>query len=142
MKTALFKAGKTGAFLFLFALILLYPKLSLYYAATGLKLWLGCMVPALLPFMILSAIMVRQNLTESFAGILYPVFSPFKLSRNCVYCIILGFLCGFPMGARTIAQLYEKKCLSQKEATLLLAFCNNIGPSFFLGPLIIIRIKS
>ncbi|MGN1146802.1 MAG: hypothetical protein ACI4TB_00170 [Lachnospiraceae bacterium] len=83
--------------------------------------------------MILSAIMIRQNLTESFAGILYPAFTPFQLSRNCVYCIILGFLCGFPMGARTIAGLYEKKCLNRKEASFLLAFCNNIGPVYYIS---------
>lgn len=132
MKTTLRKLQKTGVFLLVFALILLYPHLSLYYAATGLTLWLDCMVPALLPFMILSGIMVRQNLSESFAGMLYPVFTPFKISRNCVYCMILGFLCGFPMGARTTAQLYERNELTKKEAAFLLAFTNNLGPVYYV----------
>ena len=82
MKTILRKAIKTGVFLLVFTLILLYPQLSLYYAATGLTLWLDYMVPALLPFMILSGIMIRQNLSESFAGMLFPIFAPYKISRN------------------------------------------------------------
>ena len=121
-------------FLVLFFLILLYPGMSVRFAATGLNLWFECMVPALLPFMILSGIMVRQNLTERFAKILSPVLKPiYRLSNNCIYCIILGFFCGFPMGAKTVAELYERKQLSKKEASLLLAFCNNIGPVFFLN---------
>ena len=37
------------------------------------------------------------------------------------------------MGAHTAAQLYENKMISQKEASFLLAFCNNIGPVYFLS---------
>lgn len=121
-------------FLALFFLILLYPGRSVHFAATGLKLWFECMVPALLPFMILSGIMIRQNLTERFAKILSPVLKPiYRLGNNCIYCIILGFFCGFPMGAKTVAELYEREQLNKKEASLLLAFCNNIGPVYFLN---------
>ena len=37
------------------------------------------------------------------------------------------------MGAHVTAQLYEKKQISKAEASLLLAFCNNIGPVYFLS---------
>lgn len=121
-------------FLALFFLILLYPNRSVHFAATGLNLWFECMVPALLPFMILSGIMIRQNLTERFAKILSPILKPiYRLGNNCIYCIILGFFCGFPMGAKTVAELYQRKQLNKKEASLLLAFCNNIGPVYFLN---------
>lgn len=134
MKPSVKKVLKSGFFLLLLTLILLYPHFSLYYAATGLSLWFDRMVPVLFPFMLLSTIMIRQNLTEDFAGILYPILGPlFRISRNCVYCILLGFLCGFPMGAKVIAQLYERKKLNHREAEFLLAFCNNIGPVYFLG---------
>lgn len=134
MKAILNKFIKSSLFLLLFALILLYPQLSLYYAAVGLKLWFERMVPTLLPFMILSGVMVRQNLTEGFAGILYPILRPiYKISRNCAYCLLLGFLCGFPMGARTVAELYERKRLNKREAEFLLAFCNNIGPVYYIS---------
>lgn len=121
-------------FLLCFALLLGYPSLSLSCAACGLTLWFQCMVPVLLPFMILSGIVVRQNLTESITGILSPLLSPlFRISRNGIYCLLVGFLCGFPMGARTVAQLYTEQALSKREATQLLAFCNNIGPVYFIS---------
>lgn len=125
---------KLWFFLALFFLILRYPELSARYAAMGLHSWFECMVPALLPFMILSGIMIRQNLTERFAKVLSPLLKPvYRLNDNCVYGILLGFLCGFPMGARTASDLYERKRISKREASLLLAFCNNIGPVYFLN---------
>lgn len=134
MKFFFHKIIKPVFFLLLFALILLYPKVSLSYAANGLKLWFDRMVPTLFPFMILSTVMIRQNLTESFAGLLYPIAGRlYRMSRNCVYCLLLGFLCGFPMGARTIAEMYERKNLTKREAEFLLAFCNNIGPVYYIG---------
>lgn len=124
----------TAFFLMLTALMLLYSKESLHFALTGLNLWFLKMIPALFPFMILSGIMVRMNLTQRFVKLLYPVFGPlFRLSKNGVYCIIMGFLCGFPMGAKVITELYERERLQKQEAEYLLAFCNNIGPIYFIS---------
>ena len=76
---------------------------------------------------------MRQNLTEAFTSFIYPFLGPlFKISKNGVYCLLLGFLCGFPMGARVIADLYERNKLPKREAEYLLAFCNNIGPVYYI----------
>ncbi|MCM1044919.1 MAG: hypothetical protein NC417_05380 [Candidatus Gastranaerophilales bacterium] len=128
------KLAITLLFLVLTYGILTHSQLSLAYALTGLTLWYEKMVPALLPFMILSGIMVRLHLTEGFTTLLYPFLRPlFRVSRNVCYAIILGFLCGFPMGAKTVADLYERDMITRREAEYLLAFCNNIGPVYFLS---------
>lgn len=114
--------------------MLLYGSLSAQLALEGLNLWFTKMIPALLPFMILSGILIGTGLSDSFAALFAPVLRPlFSLSDSCLYCIIIGFLCGFPMGARVCAQSYERGRISRQEATLLLAFCNNIGPIYFTG---------
>ncbi len=119
-------------FLFLTFCILSHSGLSLAYASLGLELWFNKMIPSLLPFMILSGIMVRLKLTEKIAMVLYPVISPlFHVRKNVVYCMALGFLCGFPMGAKVTADLYEHNMLTRREAEYLMAFCNNIGPVYF-----------
>lgn len=124
----------TAFFLFFIYCILTHSELSLYYALSGLELWFGKMIPSLLPFMILSGIMVRLELTQGFASVLYPIINPiFRVSKNGCYVIIIGFLCGFPMGAKTVADLYSDGKLSRQEAEYLLAFCNNIGPVYFLS---------
>lgn len=92
------------------------------------------MVPTLLPFMILSGIMVRLNLTEHMVKIISPFLMPLlRISLNGIYAVAIGFLCGFPMGAKVIADLYSCHKLSKKEASYLLAFCNNIGPVYFIS---------
>ena len=124
----------TALSLYLIFLMLRYPALSLEYACTGLTLWFTKMVPTLLPFMILSGIMIRMNLTERFVGLLHPLLHRiYGTSRNGSYTIIMGFLCGFPMGARIVGELYEQHKLSREESALLLSFCNNIGPIYFLS---------
>ena len=124
----------TALALYLIILLLRYPALSLEYASTGLNLWLTKMVPVLLPFMILSGIMIRMDLTESFVSLLHPLFQRlFGTSKNGSYTIIMGFLCGFPMGARIVGELCESGRLSHEEGSRLLYFCNNIGPIYFLS---------
>ncbi len=124
----------TLIFLILTALLLTYPLESLAFSLTGLQLWFNKMIPALLPFMILSGMMVRLNLTEYFARLVSPLLMPLMhISLNGIYAIIIGFLCGFPMGARTIAEMYSCGKLSREEASFLLAFCNNIGPVYFIS---------
>ena len=130
------KKSKTITLLFLIltGMLLVYPKESLAFSLTGLQLWFNRMVPTLLPFMILSGIMIRLNLTEHVVKIISPVLTPLlRISLNGLYAVTIGFLCGFPMGARVIAQLYASHKLSRSEASYLLAFCNNIGPIYFIS---------
>lgn len=131
-KKSLYRIFITLVFLLLFYLMLRFPAESVFYAFTGLTLWFQKMIPSLFPFMILSGIMIRMDLTKYFALVLSPLLKPiFKVSGNGAYCIIMGFLCGFPMGAKVIADLYERGKLSKTEAVYLLSFCNNIGPIYF-----------
>ena len=121
-------------FLLLTFYILTNPKISLQYALTGLQLWFYNMIPTLLPFMILTGIMIHLNLTSTFVQVVKPILYPlFRLDDDCLYVIVIGFLCGFPMGARVIAQMYELGKLSKEKAALLLSFCNNIGPVYMTG---------
>lgn len=122
----------TLLFLLLSGCILTHSQLSLSYAGMGLELWFRNMIPSLLPFMILSGIMIRMNLTEKAAMILYPAVRPvYKVRKNVCYAMLTGFLCGFPMGAKTVDDLYSRQMITKREAEYLLAFCNNIGPVYF-----------
>lgn len=109
----------TFLFVYLISLLLLYPKESISYAREGLLIWFQTMLPTLMPFMILSTLMISLHLTD-FLG-----------AKK--YCIVMGFLCGFPMGAKVVKDLYLKENLSKQEAADLLGFCNNLGPVFLLN---------
>jgi len=122
----------TLLFLVLTGCILTHSQLGMSYAAMGLTLWFQKMIPALLPFMILSGLVVRLKLTEGAVALVYPVIRPlYRVSKNVCYCMLMGFLCGFPMGARVVSELYSRDMITHREAEYLLAFCNNIGPVYF-----------
>lgn len=129
--------SKIKVFLFftLFIVILCNPTLAAYYAFDGLKQWATKIVPTLFPFMVLSSIMVYAGFDYILSNILNKFMHPFfpYCTYSGLYAIFIGFFCGFPMGAKTVSDLYRQKRLSYKEATYLCGFCNNISPSFFLG---------
>lgn len=119
-------------FLAITVCILTHSAESLIFALNGLELWFHSMIPALLPFMILSGTLVRMGMTEGFTTLVYPFINPiFRISRNACYVMVMGFMCGFPMGAKCIDDLLARKMLTVTEAKWLLAFCNNIGPVYF-----------
>lgn len=119
-------------FLTLTYFILVHSDISLFYAFNGFALWYSKMVPALLPFMIISGLLIHLNLAHRFTGILHPLFHKlYHCSPYISYGIFMGFLCGFPMGAKVVADLYTSDKISYDEAEFLLCFTNNIGPVYF-----------
>lgn len=120
--------------LFCMTMLLLFPVEALSYTFTGLSLWLEKMVPTLFPFMMLSQILICFDLIPVFLSIFRPILRRlFRLPDAGLYCILTGFLCGFPMGAKNVSELYRRGQLSLSEAQTLLNFCNQIGPVFFLS---------
>jgi len=115
-------------------LFLLFPGVVLAAARTGLLLWFNNVMPALLPFMIIANMFINFG----FARFLGQFLQPFMKRVFCLpgvggFAFIVGLTSGYPMGAKTVADLYRNKELNAKEAQHLLAFCNNAGPVFILG---------
>lgn len=124
---------KAGVLLFL-ALILAFPASSYQGAKKGLLLWFNTLLPTLLPFMILSNLIVYMRITAPLSRILYPVFHRiFRVSKNGCYPVLIGFLSGIPVGAKTTADMMERGELSASEGQYLLGLCNNASPMFIMS---------
>lgn len=117
----------------LILLFVFFPAMVSQGAKLGLTLWFHTVLPALLPFMVLSNFMIKQNVTGAVSRVVYPVFARmFGLSRAGCYPAVIGLLSGYPVGAKTTAQLYRERMISREEAQYLLSFCNNASPMFLL----------
>lgn len=116
------------------AALLFFPDVSAAAAREGVTLCLQTVLPSLFPFFVLSSLLVQSDvprlLSRAMAGVMYPLFG---VSGAGASALILGLLGGYPVGARTVAELYGRGEIGREEAEQLLAFCNNSGPGFFLG---------
>ncbi|MDD3174000.1 MAG: transporter [Herbinix sp.] len=127
--------------LFLIAM-LLFPSASFKGASSGLLLWFHNILPNLLPFIILSNLMVRLNITKQISRIFYPLLGRlFRISCEGCYPIIIGFLSGIPMGAKSTADLVAEKKITLGEGQFLLSMCNNASPMFIIGYIAITQLK-
>lgn len=120
-------------FLFLFFLMLIFSKTTFAGAFNGLNLWLFTVLPSLLPYMIISSFMTESGTFRYLSRLLSPITRHiFALSENCGYVILLGFLCGYPIGSKLSADMVKKGEISVREGQILLAFCNNVSPAFLV----------
>lgn len=114
--------------------LLLHPKESLAGAKDGLGLWLNVMLPTLLPFLILTGALLKT-------GNIHKLLKPsaffwkkfFGLSPSGAYVLILGLLCGYPMGAKLAHDLYINQQISRREGEYLLTFTCNASPAFVIS---------
>lgn len=110
---------------------LLNSAVTLKGAAAGLILWFQTVIPTLLPFMILSSVLVKLKGEQLLAGFLSPVTGPLLgLSSAGNYVLFIGLFCGYPLGAKTAAELVKENRLSAAEGQYLMNFCNNVSPAF------------
>lgn len=114
--------------------LMCWPRESMAAARDGLMLCGNVIIPSLFPFFVLSALVVNLGLADYLGrGLAYVMGPLFRLPGACASAVALGFIGGYPVGARTALSLYEKGLCSRDEAERLLAFCNNSGPAFILG---------
>ena len=117
-----------------FSALLLLPEVSAQAARDAMLLCAQTLIPSLFPFFVLSSLLIACGASELLSALLSPLMRPlFGLSGTGAAALALGLCGGYPVGARTAAELVENGALSQEEGERLLAFCNNAGPGFLLG---------
>lgn len=124
------------SFLLLFFLVcmLCLPNVTIAAAKQGLLLWVRQVVPVLLPFSILSHILLSSELIPWLCEIIARLFGwCYPIAPIGFYPLVAGSLFGFPVGAQIISELSRTKRLCPAQADLLLGMCCNLSPGFLLG---------
>ncbi len=125
---------KSAAILLLAFLLIFQTNDAKPAIQEGLRLCASSVLPALFPFFVLSDLWIRSGAAEHAAVLFTPVMEAvFHLPGASASALLLGSFGGYPVGARTAAQLYRDGILSREAAEQVLLFCNNAGPSFIIG---------
>lgn len=108
---------------------------SFGYAVTdGLNLWLACVVPALFPYLFITTLLSGINITKTISMRLSPVTSKvFRVNGMVGYAFITSVIAGYPIGAKTVADLRQNQLLSPTEAVRASAFCSTPSPMFLIS---------
>lgn len=114
--------------------MIFFPKEIIVASKDGLFLWFNNVLPALLPFLIGTNILIGLGFVNFIGTILSPIMLPlFGVSGIGGFPLICGMTSGYPIGAKITSELRDKNEISKIEAQRLIAFTNNSGPLFILG---------
>jgi len=88
-------------------------------ARNGLALCGQVIIPSIYPFLVLAGIFSRLNAKRK--------------STAMAGAVLLGFLGGYPLGAKAAVQLMEQGAVTRGQAQRLQLFCVNAGPAYLIG---------
>jgi hypothetical protein len=111
-----------GCMLFYF---IKYPSRAFLASQNGILLWFNQILPTLLPFCILSYILLAaygKNMSSDREFLRIGVWEWFVIA--------CGLLFGFPIGSRLAADICERGCTTKERAQILAGFTNNMSPAF------------
>ena len=133
--SAAFRAAVLTLFgIFLLCLLLVNADTAMDGVRRGLTLCTETLIPSLFPFLVLSELLVVVGAGAALGRWLgRPVGALFGISANAAVSVLLGAVCGFPVGTTTAVSLYERGEISERELRRLVLFVNNPSSGFLIG---------
>ena len=125
---------KIFLFILTLSILLFLSKENFESVKNSTTLFLSSVFPSLFPFILFTTIILNTNLYSLLEKLFGKILSKiFHVPPASSIAILTGFLCGFPMGAKSVETLYETQKISKQTAIKLLFFVNNCNPSFILS---------
>lgn len=124
------------AFMSLFVIILFFKNASAAsrWVENGLYLCGTRLIPSLFPFMVLSSIAIESGALKTLCKAPAKLFRRvFKISEEATGAVIIGWLCGFPVGARSLCELCTGGTISPSEYRRGVCMASTPSPAFLIG---------
>jgi len=127
-------AVEGGLLLLAVVYLVFFPQKASAATLAGLSLSVKTVIPAVFPYLVLSVMFILTGLADRLAGRMQRLTKGlFGLPGCCGGAIILGILCGFPVGARMAGMLYRRGSINKEQAARLTAFSDFCGPPYILA---------
>ena len=109
-------------------------KTAMAAVKEGSMLFFTSVLPSLFPFLVLSNMFFKLDYAKYMAKIFSPFMAKyFKLSGKGAYPLITSMISGYPIGSKTVSEMYLNNQLSFNEANKLISICSTPGPIFVIG---------
>ena len=120
--------------IFCLFLILRNSDTAIEYMNRGLRLCAKTVIPSLFPFMVISELIVSGGIGSTLIRPLAPLFRRlFRIPEAGCCAVLLGMLCGFPVGAKSAMTALDQGQLTREEAERVLTFSNNPSSAFLIN---------
>ncbi len=114
--------------------MVIYPQDAFEAAVSGLDVWWNVVFPALLPFFVISQMLIGLGVVHMMGVFLEPVMRPlFNVPGTGSFVMAMGLASGFPIGAILTAELRSRNLCNRVEAERLVSFANTADPLFMFG---------
>ncbi len=124
-------------------IIITNPKRYTAGTISGIKLFFFSVLPGLFPFMLLTKLLTELGMLFKMTKHLNkPARFLFGTPGVSLYAFFMSILSGYPIGAKIIDDLYQKKLISETDAKKMTIFCTTSGPIFVIGAVGTIMLKS
>lgn len=120
--------------LLLIILLITFSESNFFATSEGLNIFINSVFPSLFPFLIATDLLYHSNfihILEKHSKKIIPKL--FNVPPKATIAIILGFISGYPIGAKITANLKRDKLITKAEAERLISFTNNSSPMFILS---------
>ena len=114
--------------------LIAFPQESVSASIRGLDMWLEIVFPSLLPFFIVSEMLIGFGVVKFIGILLEPLMRPlFRVPGVGGFAWAMGMASGYPAGAKITARLRQEKQITKTEAERLVSFTNSSNPLFIFG---------
>ena len=114
--------------------ILKNPQISLKGAKEGLLIWFNVVIPSLLPFFIISEILINIGFVDLIGKFLEPLMRPiFNLPGIAAFPFSMSIVSGYPMGSKIVSSLRKNNLITKTEGERMVVLSSTSGPLFMLG---------
>ncbi|MGG0717784.1 sporulation integral membrane protein YlbJ [Robertmurraya massiliosenegalensis] len=111
-----------------------FPQESVNASIRGLDMWWKIVFPSLLPFFIVSELLIGFGVVKFIGVLLEPLMRPlFRVPGVGGFVWAMGMASGYPAGAKLTARLRQEGQLTKTEAERLVTFTNCSNPLFIFG---------
>lgn len=117
----------------LLALLFLFPQAAMQGVKDGLLLWTQAVLPALLPFFVVTSLLQSSGALDLLSPLAAPLCRLFRLPKRVGGILLAGWLSGAPNGARLASALCAEGSLPPDACARLTAVCTVTGPLFLVG---------
>ena len=120
--------------LLLVVLMIVFSEHGFRASQEGLKLFFDVVLPSLLPFFIVSDLLLAYGVVHFLGELFEPLMRPlFNVPGAGSFVLSMGLAAGYPMDAVITAKFRRQGLCTRAEGERMLAFSNTADPLFIFG---------